>query len=556
MTFRYLLLPIAALSFASLGAGQKLVKIASPAGRLLNQAPTSTFVSDGSNLLRTDGTLSGTTVYRSLGTDQVNEVAQILNKVFLSTGNSASGVHHGLAVYDTRGTGTSLVSGSLRPFDFKVVRGRLLFKTLKIVPQQPYIYDQWSTDGTLAGTGPVAIPFDTSNSPKWRLHGDIIFSVPFGQTSTLYRSDGVTATSLTTVPIHASAPGYDFLAASTGSKVYFAKRVRTANMEINEPWVTDGTPAGTRRVFDPQAPGNPIYHRLLGVIGEDSYFVGYFLGNPRSALWKTDGTAAGTTAVTALPGAVSGTAPADTTGGFYFRGADAGTRGFEPMFTDGTAAGTVLLGDLTPGSGHSPIFHVVPLGGRTALLHFNGTGADSIWISSGTAASTRRIADLSAFSRTVPGFLTHGRYIFTAIPSAGGSEVWALEELAGTQQVGLGSPANSSMRLSATPPVMGASMTRNVVSAPASANGILLTGSVNPWVIALWRDTRLYVDLSLPTIAGAIRTDATGAWSQTLTVPNATNLLGVSAAMQLAIGPTANPIGFDLSNGLILAVGR
>ena len=51
-------------------------------------------------------------------------------------------------------------------------------------------------------------------------------------------------------------------------------------------------------------------------------------------------------------------------------------------------------------------------------------------------------------------------------------------------------------------------------------------------------------------------TDALGSWNLSPSVPNSTALTGATIALQLALGPTSTPLGFDLSNGLLLTLGN
>ena len=60
--------------------------------------------------------------------------------------------------------------------------------------------------------------------------------------------------------------------------------------------------------------------------------------------------------------------------------------------TDGTEAGTVMLRDITPGHGSSPISLMEC---RGEMLWFTvGTDSDGVrWVSDGTVAGTRRVSE-------------------------------------------------------------------------------------------------------------------------------------------------------------------
>src|SRR2546425_773616 len=52
-----------------------------------------------------------------------------------------------------------------------------------------------------------------------------------------------------------------------------------------------------------------------------------------------------------------------------------------------------------------------------------------------------------------------------------------------------------------------------------------------------------------------VTTNAAGAWVSGLIIPSDHNLVGIQAALQVALFNTYGPFGFDLSNGVIVTIG-
>lgn len=131
-------------------------------------------------------------------------------------------------------------------------------------------------------------------------------------------------------------------------------------------WRSDGTPAGTYEVAPNVAIG------WITVSGSHAFFGGVDpLGYEP---WVTDGTAAGTQRIDLLGGPGSGTngsRGAALNGGLVFCGNN-GITGMEPWFTDGTGPGTHLLANLALGTSGSFPTDFVSAGSRV-LFHINGS---------------------------------------------------------------------------------------------------------------------------------------------------------------------------------------
>jgi ELWxxDGT repeat protein len=101
-----------------------------------------------------------------------------------------------------------------------------------------------------------------------------------------------------------------------------------------EPWVTDGTPAGTRRLLDLQpGPGGSAPDGLVSA-GERAFFSADD-GSHGRELWESDGTPEGTRMLTDLnPGGYSGLpfyySGLTVSNGYLFFAADDGKTGLEP----------------------------------------------------------------------------------------------------------------------------------------------------------------------------------------------------------------------------------
>ncbi len=114
-------------------------------------------------------------------------------------------------------------------------------------------------------------------------------------------------------------------------------------------------------------------------------------------LWKSDGTAAGTTKVTS----VVWNFPRDfiNVNGTLFFAADDGTSGDELWKSDGTLAGTMIVKDInsnpTSAASSSP-FNLTNVNGTLFFAADDGTSGKELWKSDGTAAGTLRVQDINS----------------------------------------------------------------------------------------------------------------------------------------------------------------
>ncbi len=254
--------------------------------------------------------------------------------------------------------------------------------------------EPWTSDGTAAGTRQVRdlTPGPASSRPRSFANagGRLYFLAEDPTGPALWGSDGTAAGTQRVVTLPPFFLAHDLTAA--GDRLFFLQT--SSNHESL--WTSDGTAAGTRAVppFDHAGVNRPGIDSLAGTLGRSLLFVGFdrFSG---FQLWKTDGTARGTLRLTSPlplpPTSVAPLAPGAAVGErFVFQGADG-----QLWTTRGTRASTQRLVGC-PGGCPLPNFEAgSPV--HEGKLFFSGrtpSGGEEPWVTDGTAAGTRRVADL------------------------------------------------------------------------------------------------------------------------------------------------------------------
>lgn len=188
-------------------------------------------------------------------------------------------------------------------------------------------------------------------------------------------------------------------------RLYFAAR-QPDNVLSFDLWSTDGTLAGTRRVADLpdiSVSFSPAFVDRMRATANGVVFV-YKTDAEGFEPWLSDGTAAGTLVVPVKPGPGGSMFAANemvSDGERAWFAADDGVHGIELWTTDGTPGGTFLTSDLVPGSASSSPrnLQVFQAGvGFTTITAAPGGGstAHGTWVNDGTT-NTVQIAPPSAF---------------------------------------------------------------------------------------------------------------------------------------------------------------
>jgi ELWxxDGT repeat protein len=204
-----------------------------------------------------------------------------------------------------------------------------------------------------------------------------------------------------------------------GSHAYFSPAL----------WVSDGTPAGTSRVLD----ANSIYQtESLTAVGTSVFFddhpVGAF-GGPN--LWVSAGTNASTQMLASYgTGNYNSVSMGFGANGTYFFGGWSSAAGTELWKSDGTAAGTALVADIRSGTTSSDPYGIVALDATTSLFTANdGAHGYELWKTDGTAAGTSLVLDIAAgatdsLSSGAKIRVIGARAFFVASDGTHGNELW------------------------------------------------------------------------------------------------------------------------------------
>jgi ELWxxDGT repeat protein len=235
-------------------------------------------------------------------------------------------------------------------------------------------------------------------------------------------------------------------------QLYFAAEEGVHGREL---WRTDGTAAGTSLVADINPQGASSSPSTLTVVGGTLYFAAYD-GAQGGELWKTDGSTAGTTLVKAVPGLATRTIQglvAGTSTLYFLASADGST--YQLWQSDGTAAGTAAV----PGATVSPDFSAPNLGLVTVgdAVYFvsgdPGGAGQEVWRAD--AAGAAPVADIyPGGAGSGPRNLTvsaSSLYFFATDPAGFGLFKTDVASGATTKVYGPFGPASNPTNLLATP---------------------------------------------------------------------------------------------------------
>jgi len=297
-------------------------------------------------------------------------------------------------------------------------------------------YELWKSDGTIGGTtmikdinpGTGSSMYSTERSDYVNINGKFYFPAADGTNGAEpWISDGTSAGTHMLADINTTCgscgsnpSGFTYV----NGAIFFS-----ANDGIGSGlWKTDGTNAGTVLVKD------TVYPSFLINVNGTLFFKGQDATHGVE-LWKSDGTTGGTVMVKDIyPGNVSYPAPNNfvSVNGILYFTADDSIHGRELWKSDGTPGGTVMVKDIYPGSvGSSPLYPASFVNFHDTLFFTatDGVYGVELWTSTGTAAGTARVSDIySGVSSSQPDKLTvaGNTLFFTADDGILGNALWKL----------------------------------------------------------------------------------------------------------------------------------
>jgi large repetitive protein len=385
----------------------------------------------GHELWRTDGTPEGTAMVRDLCPGLCSSGATSLAAFGEDVAFVADDGVHGLELWLSDGTNSGTrMPGELcpgacpyagLPGGLVAAAGRLFFRTQSQTGSE---YGLAVSDGTAEGTR-ILLQSAQPIAPLAAVGGRLAFIGPgLGWYSSLWWSDGTPEGTVQALDLcTGSGPGCygAWLNAQVlGDRLVFFLS-STGGWET---WVSDGTAAGTHQIGHAPPPNSPagggvvLWQGALYYVSVDS-------------LWRTDGTAAGTTrlrtwGLTTRPESL--VAFGDQ---ILFTGWDA-TQGTTLWRTRGTPETTTILSDPAP-SGPSPVLGPLTRVGNRVLFPVVGAETSEIWETDGTTAGTRRRTGLCGTPDTrcpagrlgaVSPAALGDRYLFGLADQRYGVELW------------------------------------------------------------------------------------------------------------------------------------
>lgn len=215
-------------------------------------------------------------------------------------------------------------------------------------------------------------------------------------------------------------------------KLFFSASNQTTGLE---PWISDGTPEGTKILKDinPDGASNP---QDFYPLGDTVIFTANDGSTDEDKLWTSDGTTEGTQAIELEAADATELYPVnfadrDLEGSLYFSTQGEGNASL--WRTDGTQAGTQEVFDLAANELTSEIDNITAVGDRLFFTSGTPDTPDALWTSDGTADGTNSVIDGLVFNNAEQAgeFVDAGdTLLFAADNGTTGRELWKSDDTA------------------------------------------------------------------------------------------------------------------------------
>jgi ELWxxDGT repeat protein len=319
----------------------------------------------------------------------------------------------------------------------------------------------WVSDGTAAGTTELADinpgnagPYSDTSGQMVALGGTLYFANDDPTHGVeLWQSDGSVAGTRLFLDLNPGPAGsFPGNMAVVGSTLYFSATTAAGSSTL---WSSNGTAAGTEVIarFDAQPTGSALFDNIPdaeAVLGNTMIFAATD-GTGETQLWKTDGTAVGTSMVKVLLPAPLAYAPSDftTVAGKLFFVTQSATETL--WMTDGTTAGTTAVATFG-----GTLADLTAFDGKLAFIESSRDGTQSsLWLSDGTVSGTTLVTDFPSLS---PNYVAET----PTMAALGGKLYISAPPLPGPYNFGLAALWVSDGTAAGTLPVPGAPQSANV----------------------------------------------------------------------------------------------
>lgn len=276
----------------------------------------------------------------------------------------------------------------------------------------------WKTDGTEAGTVKITNALSTGQPLHYfgnydhtlNFNGKMYFSTETAFYGVeIYYTDGTASGTKLLKDFYTTSLG-DSYAYMTGD-IFNSKALINVQYDDNTNpgiWVTDGTTAGTTKIL--LSVNLNIGLPSIGTVNEKLIFAGRNPTTGEVEPWVSDGTAAGSFMLKDInPGNEPTGLPKSSGPGLGYRlgnklvfSATSTDEGTELWVTDGTSAGTLLLKDIIPGSLSSYPSNFVILNNKLYFTAYSFDYGNELWVTDGTPAGTTLYKDV------IPGTISSG----------------------------------------------------------------------------------------------------------------------------------------------------